>query len=119
MHGNTYQIGKYKTRDFKEVMKELEYFFKIHYEIGSYPGGIHIELTGQNVTECIGGVRKIKGKELHQNYRTYCDPRLNAEQSIEMAFKIASFLNKKINEFCSFFCQKTFQILCYYLHYIS
>lgn len=95
MHGNTYQTKKYKTRDFKSIMQELEYFFKIHYSEGSIPGGIHIELTGQSVTECVGGIKQIKETQLSRNYRTYCDPRLNSEQGVEMAFKIASFFKQQ------------------------
>ena len=95
MHGNTYQVGKYKTRSFKDIMKEVELFFKIHNTQGSIPAGIHVEMTGQNVTECVGGLKKIKSAELPQNYRTYCDPRLNAEQALELAFKVAVFSSKK------------------------
>lgn len=95
MHGNTYQVKNYKTRSFKEVLKEVELFFKIHHKLGTIPAGIHIEMTGQNVTECTGGLKKIKPRELKSNYRTYCDPRLNVEQSLELAFKIASFTDKK------------------------
>ena len=95
MHGNTSQVEDYKTRSFKEVMKETEKFFQIHHKMGSVPAGIHLEMTGQNVTECTGGLKKIKPKELKSNYKTYCDPRLNVEQSLEFAFKIASFVEKK------------------------
>jgi 3-deoxy-7-phosphoheptulonate synthase len=95
MHGNTYQAGKYKTRSFKDVTEEVEKFFKIHQDQGTIPAGIHVEMTGQNVTECTGGLKKIKPKHLQSNYQTYCDPRLNVEQSLELAFKIASFADKK------------------------
>ena len=94
MHGNTYSTKKHKTRNFKEIMKEVENFFQIHHTEGTHPGGIHIELTGQNVTECVGGINRIREKDLSQNYLTQCDPRLNAEQGIEMAFRIASFFKK-------------------------
>ena len=77
---------KHKTR--------FRNFFQIHHTEGTHPGGIHIELTGQNVTECVGGINRIREKDLSQNYLTQCDPRLNAEQGIEMAFRIASFFKK-------------------------
>ena len=72
----------------------MKSFFKIHEKEETYAGGIHLEMTGQNVTECIGGLQKISDKDLSSRYHTHCDPRLNASQSIELAFLIASFLKK-------------------------
>ena len=95
MHGNTEKSKSgYKTRSFNNVIKEVKTFFKIHNSEGTVAGGIHIEMTGQNVTECIGGMQKISDKDLGSRYHTHCDPRLNASQSIELAFMIASFLKK-------------------------
>lgn len=72
----------------------MEAFFDVHESEGSHAGGIHLEMTGQNVTECTGGSREVKAEELHQRYLTNCDPRLNASQSLELAFIIASRLRK-------------------------
>ena len=95
MHGNTEKSKSgYKTRNFNNVLKEVKTFFKIHNSEDTIAGGIHIEMTGQNVTECIGGMQKISDKDLGSRYHTHCDPRLNASQSIELAFMIASFLKK-------------------------
>ena len=76
------------------ILSEVKSFFKIHKDLGSYAGGIHLEMTGQNVTECIGGLQKISDKDLSSRYHTHCDPRLNASQSIELAFLMASHLKK-------------------------
>ena len=84
----------YKTRNFKNILSEVKSFFKIHKDLGSYAGGIHLEMTGQNVTECIGGLQKISDKDLSSRYHTHCDPRLNASQSIELAFLMASHLKR-------------------------
>lgn len=93
MHGNTYSSESgYKTRHFADILKELNYFFKIHRAEGTVPGGVHFELTGHDVTECIGGVENIKDEELVHSYQTACDPRLNAKQSLEMSFRIAEML---------------------------
>ena len=93
MHGNTTKASNgYKTRALKNIISEIEQFFKIHRAEGSYPGGIHIEMTGQDVTECIGGVQEIKESDLKSRYHTYCDPRLNASQSLELAFLLSEFL---------------------------
>ena len=85
---------EYKTRNFKNILSEVKSFFKIHKDLGSYAGGIHLEMTGQNVTECIGGLQKISDKDLSSRYHTHCDPRLNASQSIELAFLMASHLKR-------------------------
>ena len=95
MHGNTMKASSgYKTRDFARVLAEVRQFFDVHRAEGSYPGGIHIEMTGQNVTECIGGSRPITEDGLSDRYHTHCDPRLNADQSLEMAFMIAETLKQ-------------------------
>ncbi|OKY76144.1 MAG: 3-deoxy-7-phosphoheptulonate synthase [Desulfobulbaceae bacterium DB1] len=93
MHGNTYTAESgHKTRNFNEILQELQCFFEIHWAEGSIPGGVHFELTGDNVTECTGGGRNILDHQLQQNYQTNCDPRLNAEQSLELAFQIAEMI---------------------------
>src|SRR3546814_5220233 len=95
MHGNTIKASSgYKTRDFEKVLAEVRQFFDVHRAEGSYPGGIHIEMTGQNVTECIGGSRPITEASLSDRYHTQCDPRLNADQSLEMAFTNAETLKQ-------------------------
>ncbi len=93
MHGNTYTAETgYKTRNFNDILHEIQCFFEIHWAEGSVPGGVHFELTGDNVTECTGGGRNILDQHLLQNYQTNCDPRLNAEQSLELAFQIAEMI---------------------------
>jgi 3-deoxy-7-phosphoheptulonate synthase len=94
MHGNTYQnsYGQ-KTRSFDEILNELRDFYRIHAAEGSHAGGVHLELTGENVTECTGGSRQLMDSHLGQNYQSTCDPRLNAEQSIELAFELAELLH--------------------------
>jgi 3-deoxy-7-phosphoheptulonate synthase len=93
MHGNTYTAETgLKTRNFDEILQELQCFFEIHWAEGSIPGGVHFELTGDNVTECTGGGRNILDQQLQQNYLTNCDPRLNAEQSLELAFQLAELI---------------------------
>ncbi len=93
MHGNTVKASSgYKTRPLKNIISEIEQFFTIHRAEGSYPGGIHLEMTGQDVTECIGGIQEIKESDLKSRYHTYCDPRLNASQSLELAFLLSDFL---------------------------
>jgi 3-deoxy-7-phosphoheptulonate synthase len=92
MHGNTISAGGYKTRPFDRIMSEIRTFFAVHQAEGTYAGGIHLEMTGKDVTECTGGARAISEEDLHDRYHTYCDPRLNAEQSIEVAFLVAELL---------------------------
>ena len=92
MHGNTITAGGYKTRPFEAIMSELRAFFAIHQSERTYAGGVHLEMTGKNVTECTGGARAISERDLHDRYHTYCDPRLNAEQAIEVAFLVAEQL---------------------------
>ncbi len=95
MHGNTITAGTgYKTRPFESVVSEVERFFAIHHSEGTYPGGVHIEMTGQNVTECTGGANKISEADLARQYDTGCDPRLNAGQSLELAFLLAERLKQ-------------------------
>ena len=96
MHGNTILTKTgYKTRNFDTIKNEIEHFFNIHNENNTIPGGLHFELTGDNVTECIGGINNIKDDDLKQYYQTACDPRLNNEQSLEMGFLIAELLEKR------------------------
>ncbi len=93
MHGNTIKaVSGYKTRPFDRIMGEIRSFFQVHQSEGTYAGGIHLEMTGKNVTECTGGARAITDMDLHDRYHTYCDPRLNAEQAIEVAFLVAELL---------------------------
>jgi 3-deoxy-7-phosphoheptulonate synthase len=95
MHGNTFkaQTG-YKTRAFDNIMNEVEQFFQIHRSEGTYAGGIHLEMTGQDVTECVGGLQEIKEENLGDRYHTHCDPRLNANQGLELAFRLSEELSK-------------------------
>ena len=93
MHGNTVKAAAgYKTRPFDQIMSEIRTFFSVHQAEGTYAGGMHLEMTGKNVTECIGGARAISEADLRDRYHTYCDPRLNAEQAIEVAFLVAELL---------------------------
>ena len=95
MHGNTIKSNSgFKTRPFERVLSEVESFFDIHHELGTYPGGVHLEMTGQNVTECIGGAQKISEKDLSSRYHTHCDPRLNGNQALELAFLISDEIKK-------------------------
>lgn len=94
MHGNTFlSENGYKTRDFNHVRQEVIDFFAIHRAEGTFPGGVHLELTGQDVTECVGGAQNIAEADLSSHYRTHCDPRLNKTQSMEMAERIAQGLS--------------------------
>jgi 3-deoxy-7-phosphoheptulonate synthase len=93
MHGNTYTSPNgYKTRNFEDVMEEIRGYFAVHRAEGSWPGGIHIELTGDNVTECLGGSDEVLSDHLVERYETMCDPRLNARQSLDLAFQVAELL---------------------------
>jgi 3-deoxy-7-phosphoheptulonate synthase len=89
MHGNTITLNNYKTRPFERILSEVESFFQIHRAEGTHPGGIHIEMTGNDVTECTGGARALSGADLADRYHTHCDPRLNADQALELAFLLA------------------------------
>jgi 3-deoxy-7-phosphoheptulonate synthase len=93
MHGNTFKAtNEYKTRDFNNILKEVKNFFDIHKAEGTIAGGIHLEMTGKDVTECVGGGQNIIEKDLESRYHTHCDPRLNAHQALELAFLIADKL---------------------------
>ncbi len=98
MHGNTVKAGNgYKTRSFDRIIGEVRAFFQVHRAEGTYPGGIHLEMTGQDVTECLGGGQDIGEATLAERYYTQCDPRLNASQSIELAFLLAETLKAARN----------------------
>jgi len=93
MHGNTITSeGGRKTRRFDDILSELKGFFAAHHEAGTWPGGVHLELTGDDVTECLGGYGDILEGQLHERYTTTCDPRLNARQSTDLAFRVAELL---------------------------
>jgi len=93
MHGNTISSATgFKTRPFERVLQEVQEFFAIHRAEGTYPGGVHFEMTGKDVTECTGGARAVSEEDLKDRYHTHCDPRLNASQSLELAFLIAELL---------------------------
>lgn len=95
MHGNTEKVAGYKTRPFDNVAREVEEFFDIHAAEGTWAGGVHVEMTGKQVTECIGGSTiEVKEANLSDRYHTHCDPRLNATQSLDLAFKIAELLKR-------------------------
>ena len=90
MHGNTFEAPSgHKTRRLDDVLDEVQGFFEVHRGLGTHPGGIHIEFTGDNVTECVGGSHEIAAADLHQRYETACDPRLNRSQALDLAFTVA------------------------------
>jgi len=96
MHGNTFESKNgYKTRNFEDVLDEVRGFFEVHKKLGTHPGGIHIELTGDDVTECLGGGNQISEKDLESRYETACDPRLNHSQSLELSFLVAEMLRDR------------------------
>jgi 3-deoxy-7-phosphoheptulonate synthase len=96
MHGNTYEAPSgYKTRKFDDVLDEVRGFFEVHKKLGTHPGGIHIELTGDDVTECVGGGDQISHEDLASRYESACDPRLNHTQSLELAFLVAEMLRDR------------------------
>jgi 3-deoxy-7-phosphoheptulonate synthase len=96
MHGNTIKSASgYKTRPFERVLREVREFFAVHEAEGTVPGGVHFEMTGQDVTECTGGVRAVRDENLSDRYHTACDPRLNAAQSLELAFLVAEALDQR------------------------
>ena len=93
MHGNTHESSTgYKTRHFDRIVDEVQGFFEVHRALGTHPGGIHVEITGENVTECLGGAQDISDTDLSGRYETACDPRLNTQQSLELAFLVAEML---------------------------
>jgi 3-deoxy-7-phosphoheptulonate synthase len=95
MHGNTFTApsGR-KTRHFDAVLAEIAGFFRAHEAAGTWPGGVHIELTGDDVTECLGGAHELVDADLDTRYETMCDPRLNAQQSLDLAFRVAELLRR-------------------------
>jgi len=95
MHGNTETVNNFKTRRFEKIRAEIEAFFDVHESMNTVPGGVHLELTGDNVTECMGGGSSVSAEDLNDRYHTHCDPRLNAEQSLEIAFYVASRLRQR------------------------
>jgi 3-deoxy-7-phosphoheptulonate synthase len=99
MHGNVIKSESgLKTRPFDRILDEVKGFFEVHRAEGTHAGGIHVEMTGQDVTECTGGAIAITDDALSSRYRTHCDPRLNAAQSIELAFLMADMLNLEATE---------------------
>jgi 3-deoxy-7-phosphoheptulonate synthase len=93
MHGNTYTAASgRKTRDFEAIVSEIAGFVRAHKAEGTWPGGIHIELTGENVTECVGGTDDLTSDDLDDRYETVCDPRLNGRQSLDLAFRVAELI---------------------------
>ena len=95
MHGNTFEASSgYKTRRFDDVIEEVQGFFDVHRAVGTWPGGVHVELTGDDVTECVGGGEEINEADLANRYESVCDPRLNRVQSLELSFLVAGMLRK-------------------------
>ncbi len=95
MHGNTFETDNgYKTREFDDVIDEVRGFFEVHRSLGTWPGGVHVELTGDDVTECLGGGNRLSAADLSTRYETLCDPRLNRAQSLELAFLVAQMLSE-------------------------
>lgn len=95
MHGNTFTAsGGQKTRKFDDILAEIAGFFAAHHAEGTWPGGVHVELTGDDVTECLGGAEAILDTDLGSRYETMCDPRLNGRQSVDLAFAVAELLRR-------------------------
>jgi len=93
MHANTFRTGTgRKTRDFRHIVAEIEGFFAVHHAEGTWPGGVHLEITGDDVTECLGGSDSLSEEQLDTAYTTLCDPRLNARQSLDLAFHLAELM---------------------------
>jgi 3-deoxy-7-phosphoheptulonate synthase len=96
MHGNTFETpGGQKTRRFDDVLAEVAGFFEVHRALGTHPGGIHIEFTGDDVTECVGGGHNVAESDLNHRYETACDPRLNRSQSLDLAFQVADMYREQ------------------------
>jgi 3-deoxy-7-phosphoheptulonate synthase len=96
MHGNTHESATgYKTRHFDRILDEVAGFFEVHRALGTHPGGLHVEITGENVTECLGGAQGLLDADLVGRYETACDPRLNTGQSVELAFLVAEMLRDR------------------------
>jgi 3-deoxy-7-phosphoheptulonate synthase len=90
MHGNTHKTSDgTKTRSFDAILQEVREFFAVHKKMGTHAGGVHIEMTGQDVTECVGGGQQLGEEDLKHRYETHCDPRLNASQALELSFLLA------------------------------
>ncbi len=101
MHGNTVKASNgFKTRKVDDIMAEVKGFFDVHSELETIPGGVHFEMTGQNVTECVGGIYTVRESNLGDRYHTHCDPRLNAKQSLELAFLLAELLVERRKKMC-------------------
>ena len=99
MHGNVIKADNgYKTRPFDRILSEVKGFFAVHRAEGTHAGGIHIEMTGRDVTECTGGAIALTQEGLADRYHTHCDPRLNAAQSLELAFLLAEELNREAGD---------------------
>jgi 3-deoxy-7-phosphoheptulonate synthase len=97
MHGNTFvTAGGRKTREFANIWAEIEGFFAVHHAEGTWPGGVHVEITGDDVTECLGGGDRLSEAQLETAYTTLCDPRLNARQSLDLAFHVAELMRARI-----------------------
>ena len=95
MHANTIRtVDGVKTRRFDDVMAEIEGFFAAHHEVGTWPGGVHLEFTGDDVTECLGGSEAVLEEHLSHRYQTLTDPRLNARQSLDLAFRLAELMRR-------------------------
>jgi 3-deoxy-7-phosphoheptulonate synthase len=93
MHGNTIEAPTgHKTRRFDDVLDEVQGFFQVHRALGTHPGGIHVELTGDDVTECVGGGHELEFPDLHARYESVCDPRLNRSQALDLGFLVAEFM---------------------------
>jgi 3-deoxy-7-phosphoheptulonate synthase len=100
MHGNTIKSDSgYKTRPFDQILAEVRRFFQAHQAEGTYAGGVHFEMTGQDVTECLGGMQEITDESLADRYHTHCDPRLNGSQALELAFLIAEGIKREREAF--------------------
>jgi 3-deoxy-7-phosphoheptulonate synthase len=98
MHGNTFEASSgYKTRRFDDVIREVQGFFDVHRSLGTWPGGVHVELTGDDVTECVGGGEALLEGDLGNRYESACDPRLNRVQSLELAFLVAQMLRNRVD----------------------
>ncbi|MGW2640732.1 class II 3-deoxy-7-phosphoheptulonate synthase [Streptomyces sp. NPDC001348] len=96
MHGNTFKASStHKTRRFDDILDEVRGFFEVHRSLATHPGGIHVELTGEDVTECLGGGDEIRVDQLHRRYETACDPRLNRRQSLDLAFQVAELYRER------------------------
>jgi 3-deoxy-7-phosphoheptulonate synthase len=96
MHGNTIKAESgYKTRPYEQIVKEISSFFAVHQAEGTHAGGLHLEMTGKDVTECTGGARAVSDADLNDRYHTFCDPRLNADQALEIAFMTAELIKRE------------------------